>query len=53
LTFTVGRIRQLEALGYFAKGSGPEPGEEVILELADDEAVVFKEFFAAGLQMPP
>jgi hypothetical protein len=27
LTVTVGRIRQLEALGYFAKGSVREPGE--------------------------
>jgi hypothetical protein len=41
----------LEALGYFAEGSVHKPGEEVILEPADDEAVVFEEFFAAGLQM--
>jgi hypothetical protein len=50
---TVGRIRQLEALGYFAKGSACEPGEEVILERAANEAVVFEEFFAVGLRMPP
>jgi hypothetical protein len=41
----VGCIRQLEALGYFAKGSAREPGEEVIPEPADDEVVVFEEFF--------
>jgi hypothetical protein len=29
-----------------------ESGEEVVLEPAGDEAVVFEEFFAAGLRMP-
>jgi hypothetical protein len=42
----------LEALGYF-KGSGRELGEEVIPEPADDEVVVFEEFFVAGLRIPP
>jgi hypothetical protein len=28
-------------------------GEEVILEPAAEEVVVFEEFFAAGLRMPP
>jgi hypothetical protein len=46
-TITVGRIRQLEALRYFAEGSVHEPGEETVPEPADDE-VVFKEFFTAG-----
>jgi hypothetical protein len=40
-TITVGRIWQLEALGYFAEGSAREPGEEVILEPVADEAVMF------------
>jgi hypothetical protein len=30
-----------------------EPGEETVLEPADDKVVVFEEFFAAGLRMPP
>jgi hypothetical protein len=38
----------LEALGYFAEGSAREQGEEVILELVDDEAVVFEEFICGG-----
>jgi hypothetical protein len=38
-------------LGYFAEVSGCEPGKEVIPEPGNDEAVVFKEFFAAGLRM--
>jgi hypothetical protein len=53
LTITMGRIHQLEALGYFAEGSMHEPGEEVVSDLADDEAIVFEEFFAIGLRMPP
>jgi hypothetical protein len=52
-TITVGCIRQLEALRYFAKGSARKPREEVILELAADEAIMFEKFFAAGLWMPP
>jgi hypothetical protein len=39
-------------LGYFAEGSAHKPGEEVILEPAADEAIVFEEFFAAYLRMP-
>jgi hypothetical protein len=27
---TVGRIRQMESLGYFAKGSAREPREEIV-----------------------
>jgi hypothetical protein len=50
---TVGRIWQLEFLRYFAKASAREPGEETILELNDNEAVVFEEFFVTGLHMPP
>jgi hypothetical protein len=52
-TVTISRIRQLEALGYFAECSARESSEEVIPELANDEAVLFKEFFAAGLRMSP
>jgi hypothetical protein len=52
-TITVGHIRQLEALRYFTEGSTHEPGEETTPKPANDEAVVFKEFFAAGLRMSP
>jgi hypothetical protein len=50
---TVGRIRQMESLGYFAEGSAREPGEEIVLEPNSDEVVVFEEFFSVGLRMPP
>jgi hypothetical protein len=52
-TVTVGRIRQLEALGYFIEGSVRELGEEVVLDPANNVAVMFVEFFAAGLWMLP
>jgi hypothetical protein len=52
-TVTVDRIRQLESLGYFVEGSAREPEEVTVLELANDEAVVFEEIFTAGLRMPP
>jgi hypothetical protein len=51
-TVTVNRIRQLEALGYFIKGFTGEPGEEVVPDPGDNEAIMFEEFFAAGLWMP-
>jgi hypothetical protein len=50
---TVGRIRQMESLAYFTGGSACEPGEEIVSEPNSNEVVVFEEFFATGLQMPP
>jgi hypothetical protein len=52
-TIIVGRIQQLETLRYFSEGFAHEPGEETIPKIVDDKVVVFEEFFAAGLQMPP
>jgi hypothetical protein len=49
----VRHIQQLKSLGYFAKGSACEPGEETVLEPNPNEVVVFEEFFAAGLRMSP
>jgi hypothetical protein len=39
--------------GYFTEGMGHEPGEETVLEAHSDKAVIFEEFFAAGLRMTP
>jgi hypothetical protein len=50
-TITIGHIRQLAALGYFAVGSACEPKEEIIPELTEDEAVVSEEFFTGGVRM--
>jgi hypothetical protein len=49
----VSHIRQLESLRYFAEASVREPGEETVPEPNLDKVVVFKEFFAVGLRMPP
>jgi O-methyltransferase involved in polyketide biosynthesis len=40
-------------LGYFAEGAVRELWEEIVLEPAEDEAIVFEEFFTARLWMPP
>jgi hypothetical protein len=50
---TVSHIHEMASLRYFAEGDARVPGEEVILEAADDEDVVFEEFFVPGLCMPP
>jgi hypothetical protein len=47
-TVTASRIPEMASLHYFDEGD-----VEVILEPADDEVVVFDEFFTAGLRMPP
>jgi hypothetical protein len=39
-------------LGYFTEGAMRESGEEIVLEPAEDEVIVFEEFFVAGPQMP-
>jgi hypothetical protein len=44
------RIRVMEDLGYFAKGDGRAPGVETVPEPNIDEAVVFEDFFNAGLR---
>jgi hypothetical protein len=48
-TMTISRIRGMIDHSYFTEGMGCECGEETILEPHSDEAVVFDEFFAAGL----
>jgi hypothetical protein len=50
---TVGHIRQVESLLYFAEGSTCELGEETVPELNDDEAIVFEKFFMVALRMRP
>jgi hypothetical protein len=44
-TITVGRIQKMASLGYFPEGTTREPGEEVVSELVEDEAIIFEEFF--------
>jgi hypothetical protein len=49
---TAGHIWQLVTLGYFAESLAHEPGKETVPEPSTNEAIVFEEFFAVGLQMP-
>jgi hypothetical protein len=49
----VGHIHQLESLSYFVEDSAREPSEESVPGPADNEAIVFEEFFTTGLLMPP
>jgi hypothetical protein len=46
---TVGRIHQMESLGYFTEGSVREPREEIVLEPNSDEDVIFEDFFCHGI----
>jgi hypothetical protein len=39
--------------GYFAKVGARALGEETVLEPKNDEVVMFEEFFAVGLRVPP
>jgi hypothetical protein len=48
----VSRIQELVERGYFAEGGARASGEEMVSEPNDDEAVMFGEFFTAGLRMP-
>jgi hypothetical protein len=52
-TMMVSRIRGMIDSGYFVEGMGRELEQETIPEPNADEAVVFEEFFTAGLRMPP
>jgi hypothetical protein len=46
---TKGRILEMEDLGYFPKGDGKIPGEEVVLEPQWDEVIIFEDYFVDGL----
>jgi hypothetical protein len=50
---TVGRIHQMESLGYFAEGSTREMGEEIVPKPNSDEAIAIEDFFTVVLRMPP
>jgi hypothetical protein len=52
-TITVGKIKEMVEKGYFLEGGARAPGTETVPELDDDEVVVYKYFFVAGLRMPP
>jgi hypothetical protein len=50
---TQGRISDLESSRCFPKYFARHPGMESVLDPKENEAVVFEDFFAAGLCIPP
>jgi hypothetical protein len=51
-TITVGKIKEMVEKN-FTEGEGRVPGAETVPEPDSDEAVVYEDFFVAGLRMPP
>ena len=54
-TITEDDMTMMTKLGYFEESEGKLvrfAGEEIILEPRDDEVIVFKSFFRAGLRFP-
>jgi hypothetical protein len=47
----LGRVLEMQRLGYFGNGVGRAPGAENVPKL-EGELVVFEAFFAAGLRLP-
>jgi hypothetical protein len=52
-TIIVGKIKERVEKGYFPKDGARAPGTETVPELDNDEAMVYEDFFVAGLRMPP
>jgi hypothetical protein len=42
----------MEERGYFLEGEGCAPGAVTVPEPNGDEAIIYKDFFIAGLHMP-
>jgi hypothetical protein len=47
----LGRVMEMQRLGYFGNGVGRAPGAEEVPE-PEGELIVFEAFFAAGLRLP-
>jgi hypothetical protein len=52
-TITVNNIKKMEEKGYFVKDEAHALGAETVSEPNNDDAVVYEDFFVAGLRMPP
>jgi hypothetical protein len=50
---TISCIWEMSSLRYFTEGDARARGDKTVLEPADDEAVVFEEFFTGGFRIPP
>jgi hypothetical protein len=52
-TITICKIKEMVEKGYFMEGEAHAPGTEMVPEPDSNEAVVYEDFFVAGLRMPP
>jgi hypothetical protein len=52
-TATVGKMKDMMENRYFIEGKACAPRAKTVLESYNDEAIVYEEFFVAGLRMPP
>jgi hypothetical protein len=52
-TITVGKIKEMAEKGFFPEDGARALGVETVPELENDEPLVDKDFFIAGLRMPP
>jgi hypothetical protein len=52
-TITVGRIKEMVVKGYFLEDGACAPGAEIVPEPDNDDAMVYEDFFVAGLRRPP
>jgi hypothetical protein len=52
-TVTVGNIKEIAEKGYFPEDRACTPGAKIVLKPDNNEAVVYEDFFVAGLRMPP
>jgi hypothetical protein len=52
-TITVGKIKEMVEKGYFVEGESHMPRAETVSEPNSNEAIVYEDFFVAGLRMPP
>jgi hypothetical protein len=53
LTITVGKSKEMVEKGYFVEGEAHPLGAKTVLEPDNNVAMVYKDFFIAGLCMPP
>jgi hypothetical protein len=52
-TITLGHIKEMVVKGYFVDGEARVLLADAVPELDDDKAVVYEDFFVAGLRIPP
>jgi hypothetical protein len=51
-TITVRKIKEMEERRYFPEGEGHALGTKTVPKPNDNEAVVYEDFFIAGMRMP-